>query len=150
MDRYDIIGALRDYATNEEDERGWHFFAGEKWILNYHTNTVEFSNGQLMLACMFTCLPTMVNGVVQSVTYDGIIFMGRKFDPDGTQCSLSETFIQKYDARLKDLLEMLIITISDFACVNKLSVQFKDIPYELDSFDTDIDMVAANVTFTEQ
>jgi len=150
MDRYDIIGALRDYATNETDARGWYFFAGEKWIINYHTNTVEFSNGQLVLACMFTCLPTMVNGVVQSVSYDGIIFMGRKFDQDGVQCSLQETFIQKYDARLKDLLEMLIITISDFACVNKLSVQFKDIPYELDSFDTDIDMVAANVTFTEQ
>ena len=147
MTRYDIIGALRTYATNLTDNRGWVFCAGQNWVHNYHANTFEFSNGQILLACMFTCKPTIERGIVQTVSYDGIIFMGRKFDSDGTPCSLSETFIQKYDNRLLDLIDLLVDTITDFACENNLTVEVKDIPYELDSFDTDIDMVAANVIF---
>jgi hypothetical protein len=86
---------------------------------------------------------------VREIRYQGVLILGQKFDDDGTAASLDETFIQKYDRRLEDLMSALNLHIVAFACENELDINGVEYSYDLNKFDTNIDFIAGAVTFIQ-
>ena len=86
---------------------------------------------------------------VGSITYIGVLALGRKFDEVDTGSDLDETFYQKYQRRLKDLMTLLVTHIAAFACDNKLQVTNCQFRMDLNKFDTNIDFIAASITFVQ-
>jgi len=168
MDKFDLIGSLRTYAATQK----WVFLSGASSIQNCEASQNEYKNGQLVLAADFNASPQFTNaGKISQITYNGILMLGVKFDDDGTPAieddeetllidesetfndgtpaSLDETFIQKYDRRLLDLMELLANHITLFACANELDVTNADFRLEINKFDTNIDFVAGTITFIQ-
>ena len=98
MDRFDIVSALRTFATS----KGWHFIYGsdEYASADWH----EYLTDEIVMVCDVVPLPKFGphGGSVQDVTYSGLVMLGRKFEAT-TTASLDETMLQKHDRRLKDL-----------------------------------------------
>jgi hypothetical protein len=146
MDRFDLIGALRTYA----ETRGWAFLSGEAWMQNYEATQSELTPAQLILGADFKSSPQFRGGLIDSIKYTGGLILGRKFESlTDTESTLDETYIQKYDARLKELSTLLAAQISDFACTNSLEVEGVTFAPELNKFDTNIDFMAASLTFVQ-
>jgi hypothetical protein len=171
MTNFNIIGALRTFATS----RGWRFGAGNNFYQNADLGTV--SEDQLVLLCDFTSKPTFtkVGANIQNIIYDGVILLGRKFesevdavpgvedDPEteedetvqeieyqpATESSLDETYLQKYDRRLLDLIQLLALNISLFVCSNDLQIVSISIQNQINKFDENLDFVAATVTIQQ-
>ena len=58
MTNFDIIGALRTYATAND----WVFLAGVNAYQNYSASQQEYKNGQLILGANLSAAPRIVNG----------------------------------------------------------------------------------------
>lgn len=146
MDNFDLIGQLAAYAASHT----MHFLSGAQFNQNYEASQEEYSNGQLVLTAEFDAAVAFSRGyAVGSITYTGVIALGRKFEEADTVASLDETFIQKYNNRLHDLMTLLTGVIADFACDNELSVEQCQFRMDLNKFDTNIDFIAASVTFIQ-
>lgn len=144
MDRFDIVSALRTFATN----KGWHFIFGsdEYASLDQHDYLVD----ENVFVCEITPLPIfgLHGGAVQDVTYSGIVMLGRKFELT-TTASLDENMLQKYDNRLKDLWTLLANNIGVFACSNRLSIEVSNPANLINFYSTNIDFVKLDVKFSE-
>jgi hypothetical protein len=155
MTKYDLIGQLKRYAL----ANNMVFLSGAKFNQNYEADQAEYKNGQLILSADFLVYPTIVNGVSNPIKYTGAIALGIKFDDsntivkpdfaDGQPANLDETFIQKYDARLLDLMILLASHIGSFSCDNELEIENITMVPELNKFDTNIDFVSAQLTFIQ-
>ena len=145
MDNYDIVNALRTQATTN----GYLFLYGETWMQNIGADDLKLLDSSLVLACdPFTAQPTMDNGVIEQIVYSGAIALGQKFN-DGTVANLDETHLQKWENRLKNLSLALSNFIAAFSCNNELDVSGINFRLDMNKFDTNIDFVAATVTFTQ-
>lgn len=143
---FDIIGALRTYATSE----GWIFLSGENWHQDWEATRNTYAVGQLVLGVDFQeAIPTRTNGLVSEIKYPGILVLGRKFDPlpATTEVNLDETFIQKYDARLLDLTTAMSNFIQAFVCENSLDTESETMSLRLNSLDETIDFAVNRITF---
>jgi hypothetical protein len=100
------------------------------------------------LGVNFTARPEISKGVITEIRYPGLIFLGRKFE-SSTFSKLDETFIQKYNNRLKDLMGLLSNAVIDFACINELDIEGLVLDYELNQFDANLDFVGGNITFIQ-
>lgn len=166
MTRFDIIWALRTYATS----KGWSFIAGDNFYQNYEANEASFYNGKLVLSADFTATVLYRNNGLTEISYSGVLMLGRKFDLDGTPniaddpltvpneyqvfndstpSNLDETFQQKYDRRLLFLMTELESSIRGFACANELICNSANMTLAMNRFDTNIDFVVANLTFVQ-
>jgi hypothetical protein len=146
MDKFDIIGALKTYA----ETNNYKFLCGESWMQNYEATQAEIEPGTLILGADFRANPTYQTGVITEIRYTGGLIFGRKFEQyTDTVSSLDETYIQKYENRLRELSQLLAILISDFACSNDLEVENVNFAPELNKFDTNIDFMAATLTFVQ-
>ena len=145
MNKYDIIGELNRSAT----ERGWAFLAGDNFYQNIEATVQDINAGQLVLTGEFTSQPTFNLSMVTSVRYIGAMALGRKTDEDGQDASLDEDFLDKYYRRLYELMQMLSNYIGQFACDNGLEVISCELVNSINTFDTNIDFVIANVTFEQ-
>ena len=167
MQNFDLIGALRTFATS----KGWVFLSGPTSIQNYEASQQEYVNGQIVMSADFTAAPDYTNaGKISEITYNGVIALGRKCDDDGTEnipddpetpedetvnyndgtaSSLDETFIQKYDRRLLELMTLLSNNIAEFACDNELEITAANFRMETNKFDTNIDFVAGTITIIQ-
>jgi hypothetical protein len=145
MDNYDLIGALKAYA----DSQGWVFLSGTSAYQNYEASQNEYEDEQLVLAADFDARPDIAIGSVEQISYQGVLMLGRKFDADSTPASLDETYYQKYLARLKELMGLLSGVIITFSCANELDVLDVIMRMDIDTFDTNIDFVAATITFVQ-
>ena len=144
MDNFALIGTLKDYA----DSKGWAFLSGSNAFRNYESTRNNYNTNQLILGVNFTARPTIVNGHITEIRYPGLIFLGRKFEAS-TFSKLDETFIQKYNNRLKDLMGLLSNAVIDFACTNELDIEGLILDYELNQFDANLDFVGGNITFIQ-
>ncbi len=143
MDRFDIVGALRTYAAS----KGWHFIYGSRdyQSADFHSYTTN----QLVLiveiepSAMFS-----EGGAVQSVDYNGVIMLGRKFEAL-TESNLDETMLQKYDNRLKDLWSIAYNSLGAFACTNRMSIETSSPATLINMLSVNIDFVSFNVKFSE-
>ena len=146
MDNFDLIGALRTYASDND----YVFLYGDNFYQNYEASKEEYSNDQVILgSSAFVGNPTIVNSKITEIVYLGDLMIGKKFDSDGTAASLDETYIQKYDRRLQDLALLLASTIGTFACTHSLDISGISMRLDINKFDTNIDFVATLVTFTQ-
>jgi len=138
MTFFDIIGSLRTYATS----KGWKFGVGDDYYKNADLNVMNFAKDQLILLVDFECSPTFTatGANVKSVEYVGYLFLGRKFETalKGTEANLDETYLQKYDNRLLELLQLLALNISTFACANGLDIVSSKFTNQINKFDQNI------------
>jgi hypothetical protein len=155
MTQFDLIGALRTYATS----KSWAFLSGENFFKNYEASKINYSPGQLILGVdPFIARPNFTKGgKVDQVSYSGLIMLGRKFESDlaplnpqvTTISNLDETFIQKYDRRIFELIGTLATNLGTFACANELDLTNCQFELGLNRLDENIDFVIASITFIQ-
>ena len=166
MTNFDIIGSLKSYALTN----GWGFLSGDNAWQNYEASQLEYTNGQLILGCNFKSKPVIKNGAITEISYSGLIFLGQKFDNDGTPeviddedtdenesetfndgtaSSLDETFIQKYERRLLSLTTLLNNAIITFSCDNDLDISSVEYGMDLNKYDENLDFVGGSITFIQ-
>lgn len=148
MTNFDLIGQLESYAT----DNSMHYLSGKNAYQNYQASQNEYDNGQLVLSADFDAAVSFARGfAINEITYTGVLALGRKFDEeeDGTVSDLDETFYQKYTRRLLELMTLLTTHIAAFACANKLDVTQCQFRMDLNRFDTNIDFIAATITFVQ-
>lgn len=73
--------------------------------------------------------------------------LGQKRE-DTTVSTLDETAIQKYDARLKTLLETLTSALGEFSCKHQYDITQSNFRVDINRFDINIDVVAGTITLT--
>lgn len=149
MTDFDLIGTLRTYSTTQ----GWIFLSGAEFYQNYELTRKALDEGigsnKYIFGARFSAKPTFKNGVIISIRYDGSLMLGQKAEPEGTYSSLDETFIQKYDNRLLDLMTLLATTIESIACANELDVSNVNFDMIVNRFDENIDGVECSITFIQ-
>jgi len=146
MTQFDIIGELADYAA----ANSMQFISGANFYQNYEATLKEYGEGQLILAARFDAAPKFSPGYkIESITYTGALMLGRKFELTDTHSNLDETFYQKYNARLLELMTMLSTAIATFACDNELSITQCNYNMLLNQLDENIDFVEAVITFVQ-
>lgn len=140
MEAYDIIGAISTYC----EDNNMSFIFGDRFAHNYELEKKKLIRGKYVLACF----PFTVSGTEKSeVNYDGILMLGLLTDEDGKKASINETYEQKYNSRLKDLLYVLGESVKTIACDNDLNLLNFSMDTEINKYDTNIDFVAAKVTY---
>lgn len=146
MDKFDLIGELATYAA----ANGMQFISGANFYQNYEATQKEFGADQLILAARFDASPKFSPGYkIESITYTGALMLGRKFELTTTHSNLDETFYQKYNARLLDLMTGLSGIIAAFACAHELEVTQCNYNMLLNQLDENIDFVEAVITFVQ-
>jgi hypothetical protein len=147
MNNYDLVGALRTYATT----KGWAFLYGSSFMKDYEASKNYYYAGQLILgADSFIVKPNITPGFkVDTISYQGLIMLGRKFESTTTTSTLDETDIQKYDRRLLELMGTLSTNLLSFACTNELTIQGLQYEAQLNNLDENIDFIIASLTFVQ-
>lgn len=145
MTRFDIIGELRSQANS----KGWIFTAGDDFYKSIDLANENIDAGDIVLTCMFNATPTIRNGRVVDVEYSGAISLGRKQDEDGTEATLDESYLDKYDSRLLELTTMLVTFIGQFACDNELEIVNMTLAQSINTFGSNIDFIGAEITISE-
>lgn len=145
MDKFDLIGQLCRKAYSN----GWVFAAGDEFYKNIELADSEMNDGQLILTAQFNSTPTFTRGKVTKVVYTGSLMLGRKFDDDGTPASLDEDYMDKYNRRLLELMQLLATFLGQFQCENELDITSVEFIQDINRFDTNIDFVGGNITFEQ-
>lgn len=142
MEQFDIIGAIETYALSQS----WLFEYGVDEFYRSAQSVQEYTPDQLIMIADFRALPTYRNGRITQITYTCLIMLGRKFDTDGQAASLDEDSKQKYDRRLKELMQMLANAIAQIGCDNKLEVTSGDMVVDINMFSENIDFAVSPST----
>jgi len=146
MINFDIIGALRTYAENLGFVFIWQY---DQFYANIASGQ-QYDPEQLILVADLKPTPQINGASVGDIVYNGLLMIGRKFDADGIASTLDEKALQKYDRRLLSLTSALVTHAATFACNNSLLMEMGQIDYLFNSFDANIDFVAAqNIKFTQ-
>lgn len=161
MQNFDIIGQLRSFCQS----KNIFFSAGDRYYQNADLLEQALQPDQLIMLADFRSRPTFSKGgsVVQSIVYDGVILLGRKFESEvlddeeteeneaqpATEANLDETFLQKYDRRLMDLMQLLAGLMGEFVCANTLEISAMSMNHDINKFDENIDFVAATITILQ-
>jgi len=146
MQNFDIIGALRTYCTTNNIKFIWQY---DEFYANIST-TQEYSLDHLIMVVDLKPTPIINGSNVGDITYSGLMMIGKKFDADGLQASLDENQLQKYDRRLFELTSSLVTHAATFACDENLLLTMGQIDYLFNTFDANIDFVAAQAISFEQ
>ena len=70
------------------------------------------------------------------------------FSEKDTFSSIDETFLQKYDNRLKDLVSILVAFFNEIQCSEEATLNNCTMDYLLNRTDVNIDFVSASVSIT--
>ena len=146
MDKFDIIGQLYRKAK----ANGWAFVAGDKYYQNASIINTPLNDGQLvMIATFVSATPKYVNGRTTEISYEGLLFLGRKFDNDGTASNLDELYIEKDVNRLVELRQLLSLFIAQFECENGITINNHSIRDDINSGDECVDFVGGEISITQ-
>jgi hypothetical protein len=145
MEQFDLIGELQRVAHANK----WGFVAGDDFQANILTAQQDYVSGQLVLVANLNAAPTIINGRVVEISYNGSMMLGIKQDSDGTEASLDEYFYEKYQKRLLMLHQLLANFIGDFACSRELELSGITMSMDTNRFDTNIDFIAMVLTITQ-
>lgn len=138
-DNFDFYGFLENYCK----ENHIFFIAGPEDYANAVADRNLYAEYDLILTADLTLSPDYGDNFGK-VTYNGTIALGRKRE-DYTTSSLDETFRQKYNRRLLDLVHSLDNIFKSFMCEDDVEIT-STMSYALNRFDANIDFVAANVS----
>jgi len=147
MEQFDIIGALETYANSQD----WIFEYGIDNFYRSAATVQEYGLDELIMIADFRARPTLRNSRITRITYTCLIMLGRKFDYDGQAANLGEKSKQKYDRRLKELMQLLAAAIAQVACDNDLEVEVGDMIVDINQFASNIDFAASpNTVFIQE
>lgn len=134
----DLLIQLRDFCK----KNSIFFIPGpedyENAVADYHI----YDDYELILTADLSFSPDFDN---DTITYTGTIGLGRKRECE-TESSLNETFEQKFDNRLLELSDKLIVLLQELTCQGYATVTSCDASYTLNRFDLNADFVIANIT----
>lgn len=142
MQYFELYDTLKSYCQTN----GIHFVFGSLDYVNYELTQKDYAPDELVMVAELTMRPNIRNSQVTGATYTGIIMLGRKFEAS-TVASLEERYEEKYNNRLKDLIQLFVQHLATFGCENELGVQCS-LRYDINKFDTNIDFVVGDVTLT--
>lgn len=145
MEQFDLIGQLYRQAKANR----WAFAAGDDFYKNIELANQHLETGQLVLTAEFNAFPTIINGRTTEIRYEGAIMLGRKQDNDGMEASLDEDYLDKYNRRLLELMQYLVIFIGTFTCENELEITAMELIQQINTFDSNIDFVGGNITLIQ-
>lgn len=138
MEAFGLIDKLYEYSLAND----WVFLNGDNFYANIDADT-EMKADQLVLWVEINASPAYgIGNRLNQINYTGLIALGYHKDLDETESSLDESFNQKYNRRLKDLLQTLSDAVSNVSCANNLQIISANMVYDINKFDTNIDFVA--------
>ena len=140
------IRELRNYCNNAGIKFIWRtdeFYANQAVV-------GEYSPGQLIMLCDLKPVPRISGSQVADINYRGLIGIGRKFDSTGIAANLDENALQKYDRRMLELTQLLILHSTTFACNNNLILEFGELDYLFNFYAENIDFVVCQSANFEQ
>ena len=144
INNLDLYGYLKDYC---EDNKIF-FIPGPEDYRNAVADENVYEDFDLILCTDLTLSPNFYDEE-GSVTYSGVIALGRKreiTDEEETVSSLDETFQQKYDRRLCDLVKLLVDFLNDIRCDIDAEIPSCSISYAINEYDLNADFAVANIT----
>lgn len=144
MSLYSLPSDFRTYCKN----KGYYFILGDDAYINAVNDSTVYENNKIIVIADLSFKPNIENNRTYSVSYSGTIAVGRKRESE-TVSSLDETFEQKYDNRLQDLSELLMVILSDFACSNDIEINSVNARFDINKFDLNADFVAAQIILTK-
>lgn len=154
MNNFDLIGALRTFSS----AKGWAFLSGDNFFQNYEASKNDYTPGQLILGVDPPLATPKITqaGKIESITYQGLLMLGRKFESDletpasvTTISNLDETFIQKYDRRLYELMNTLSTNLIAFSCSHELDILASQFELKLNTLDENVDFVVCSITLKQ-
>jgi len=145
----DVVQKFEDYAT----AAGYEFAYGREGVKNWQLSEgVTLSAGKIVLLVdPFIETAQIDNSIIFKWSVATTIALGKKFDvtvASGTYSQLDETDLQKYDRRLQAMrsnMETLLKTI--FCNDDDLELTSARVLMEMNRFDENIEIVAAEITF---
>lgn len=144
MNALDFIGYLDGYCS----ENDILFAPNEAAYTNITADHISFTPDRLILCSDLSLSPVFgEQGNVESVTYTGFISLGRKRE-ENTESNLDESFMQKYNARLLDLVRILMAFFEKLSCEEEVTIDRCDISYVINEFDLNADFVQANISLS--
>jgi hypothetical protein len=146
MEQFDIIGALETYALS----KNWKFIYGVDEFYKSAASIGEYTPGKIVMIADFRANPTITNGRVTEIEYTCLVMLGRKFDDNSQAASLDETSKQKYDRRLKELMQLLSTALGQVACDNELELTVGDMVVNINQYAENIDFAASPNTIYVQ
>lgn len=144
MSLFSLPSDFRTYCKN----KGYYFILGDDAYINAVNDSTVYENNKIIVIADLSFKPNIENNRTYSVSYSGTIAVGRKRESE-TVSSLDETFEQKYDNRLQDLSELLMVILSDFACSNDIEINSVNARFDINKFDLNADFVAAQIILTK-
>lgn len=113
----DLVTTIKTAA----EAKGWDFILVDKNSYNYEFGKLDMTNGKKVLAMSkFAPTPSWAGGYYTGVaSMSPRLFLGRKFEKQ-TVANVGETYQQKYDARLKELVNDLYFFIVELNCIDNL------------------------------
>lgn len=141
---FNIIGQLREFAA----AKGWHFIYGNDQYANFEADQNVYEAGDLVLIADLNAAPSYgTGGGLNGAIFAGAVMLGRKRE-DETYSSLDETAIQKYDSRLKDLIQLLATSLGEFSCTYRYDITQANFRVDINRFDANIDFIAGTITLS--
>lgn len=146
MDKFGIVEAVKAECLAADV----HFVLSFDEFQNNIQTNFDNADGKSILIFDFRAKPIRELGRVMSINYDCLFSLGRKFDPnEDTSAQLAETHQQKYDRRIKPLMDSLDSIISNIQCNNNLKSSGEDYDFELNVYNLGADFVVSPVSFTQ-
>lgn len=154
MRTYDIIKALRSYCITNDIT----FIPAltEDYINAVISRQYYEYNGLILVAMLNRQLRREGSNVI-GVTFSGVIGLGQKRETveveevvvSQTESSLDESFEQKYDRRLSELMFGLQDIIGEFVCAEELEVLNENTRMEINKFDLNADFVFTDISLAK-
>jgi hypothetical protein len=141
---FDPVKLFEDIAS----ARGLQFIYGSNLSANWEIEKQDLRDSEIILIVFpFEENGQTHNGSISTWTVNTEIYVGRKFDPDGTISNLDETDRQKYDRRIIEYSSIIQEILNDL-CASDVELigeprRFRDI----NKFDTNIDLMGCALTF---
>lgn len=145
MEKYGLITQLKAYA--DSIQIAWIY--GDNFHRNIEATKQYINQGSLILgADPFIAVPKFTSyGKLESITYNGLLMLGIKDIPKDT---LDETYQQKYDNRLKDLMQLLSTHLISFSCDNSLTILSSQFELSINTYDENFDFVICSVSLLDE
>jgi hypothetical protein len=149
-----IIDILNTYCTSNNI----YFICDQKGYQNALADNNVYANNKRIMLAWLKPTATDINGYrINKYSVSGQIALGQKREavttgvaPNQTtietESNIDETFMQKYDRRLKNLMIDISNVIQKLACDNEMDIISLNFDYDINALDLNADFIIANIT----
>lgn len=137
-----LFDKFREYCKS----RDILFILGSEEYQNSITAMKGLKPDQLVLMMEGTVSPTFAAAEMTSVTYTLTIILGRKCESRGAKSHMSETFDDKWNNRLRELMELFTTIVSGAVCDFGYEISAMSLTPQVNRLDLNIDCISGQVT----